>query len=814
MKYAQVYIDTNTVAIDQIFDYIVPEKFEDVIAPAMRVIVPFGKGNKSRQAFVVRLAEKTQYDHHKLKEIKEMIDLEPIIPYYLVETAMFLRDNYFCTYAEAIRTVLPSMDRIVRKITYQLCNETDSALSEQESMIYKLFKNKGSVSTTYIRNKTALSSESINKIISSFLGRKIIDSDVEFITQGKEQFDEFVILSDKDATFDDYMAIIGSRAKKQLAIIKHMLIAKEPILKKDLLQAVNTSAQVLNKLLDYGLIRIDYRSKASEVIPDQAFKEDIRANDAQKKVFKVFQNHLDEKSKKYLLFGVTGSGKTYVYFNMFKEILKKGKQCLLLVPEIALTPQMMDLVTSHFHEHVAIMHSKLTASERYYEFLKIKKGDAKIVLGARSALFMPFDDLGMIVIDEEHETSYKSSQSPRYDTVEVANHISDLTGCSLVLSSATPSIETYYKGLNGIYEILRLPDRVNNAPMPTVSIIDMRDELYHGNRSPISRILQDKIEERLANEEQIVLFLNRRGYNTYVFCRDCGYIEKCPHCEVSLTYHNNSSTMICHYCGFKKEVPTVCPDCGSKRIKYMGTGTQKIQEYVQQIFPEARVLRLDSDIARSKGSYERILNQFANKEADILIGTQMVVKGLDFEKVTLVGILLADAALNFPDINAASRTFQLTAQAAGRAGRRDLEGEVILQTYQPKDPTLVYASMHDYEGFYRHDIAHRKKMCYPPFTEIIGIFTANKDADVCIQDINKIYQEIKNLAHESGFKDIKFYEPAPAFIQKLKNKYIYHMLIRYDKDSTFKSIVREEYNQMKMSVESNVFVEINPITLL
>lgn len=812
--FAQVYIDNNATAIDQTFDYRIPENLMELLKPAMRVIVPFGKGNKLCQAFVVCINDVTEYDENKLKFIKELIDIEPIIPSYLVDTAMFLRDNYFCTYAEAIRTVLPSMDKIVYKVSYSLENESNSFENEQEKEVYDIFSFKKEITIQNIRTKTGLDIDVIKKILASFLKREIISSKEEFVSQGHEQFDEYVCLINEDVPLEDYLSIIGSRAKKQREIVEYLFERSQPVLKSDLLKETGTANAMLLKLQELSLIKIIQKNRETSNKNEQKNGKEFELTDDQKNALQIFKKHLNEKNKKYLLFGVTSSGKTQVYFKMFEEMLKQGKQCLLLVPEISLTPQMMRLVTSHFAEGVAIMHSKLSATERYGEFLKIKKGEAKIVLGARSALFMPFKDLGIIVVDEEHETSYKSSQSPRYDTVETANKISDITGCTLVLASATPSIESYYNGLNEIYEIIRLPKRINDISMPIVSITDMRKELYNGNRSPISRALNKKIADRLEKKEQTVLFLNRRGYNTYVFCRSCGYIEKCPNCEVSLTYHIDSGTLICHYCGHKKQVPQLCPECHSQKIKYMGTGTEKIQQHVQSLFPDARVLRLDSDTARSKGAYERILNQFACGDADILIGTQMVVKGLDFDKVTLAGILLADTSLNFPDINAACRTFQLVSQAAGRAGRRQVKGEVILQTYLPNDPTLVYCSNHDYEGFYQYDIAHRQKMCYPPFTEIAGIFNANEDLNACIADSNEIYQKVKSLIEGNEFHDVKLYEPAPAFIQKLKNKYIYHMLVRYEKGSMFKKYLRDEYNQIKLSVKSNVFVEINPITLL
>jgi primosomal protein N' (replication factor Y) len=399
--------------------------------------------------------------------------------------------------------------------------------------------------------------------------------------------------------------VVGSRAKKQREILSFLYEAQTPVKKETLIKELGATGAMIANLEQLGLAEITAKPKTYvKESAAQSYKSFELTAD-QKKVLAAYR--AEAECRKFLLFGVTGSGKTHVFFEMFDEALKQGKQCLLLVPEISLTPQMMALVKSRFAQTVAIMHSKLTPAQRYAEFLKIKRGEARIVLGARSAVFMPFKELGIIVVDEEHENSYKSSQSPRYDTIEVANKIADLTGCDLVLASATPSTETYYRAMLGEYRLLTLPKRVNNVPMPVIAIADMREELRNGNRTPVSRVLADAIAEKLARREQVLLFLNRRGYNTYVFCRSCGAIEMCPNCEVSLTYHKNSDSIICHYCGYKKKISETCPVCGSDKIKFMGTGTEKIQKSIEEMFPQARVMRLDSDVAAQRGAYEKVL---------------------------------------------------------------------------------------------------------------------------------------------------------------------------------------------------------------
>ncbi len=810
--FVKVFLENNSVAVDHVFEYKVPEKFNRIIRPAMRCVVPFGKGNRLCQAFVVCVSDESEYDEDKLKEIADVIDIAPVIPEYLMDVAYFLRDEYFCTFSEAINTLIPANEKIIKRLTYSATNiipDEDGAIRE----IYDLLTQKGEKNVSYLKTKTGYSTNEINEALAVLIRNKSVVQHEMFVKDGKDESFVWFLRLSGDNPLEDYLTIIGRRAKKQIEAVTFLYDngreSEEKTLKDN-----GISSAVIKTLEELGLVE-RFKKKVYGRSSDRN-AEKMPLNDEQRIVMDTFLSHLGEESKKYLLFGVTGSGKTRVFLEMFDEILKTGKQCLLLVPEISLTSQMLKGVTDRFSDKVVVVHSKLSPAMRYDAFLKVRSGEAKIVLGARSALFMPFCDLGMIVIDEEHENSYKSSQSPRYNTIEVANYISDITGATLLLSSATPSVESYHKALTGEYELLTLKERANKTPMPKVEITDMREELYHGNRTPISRELQKSIIKTKENGKQSVLFLNRRGYSTYVFCRDCGEVVKCPNCEVSLTYHMSTERLTCHYCGHTQHKPTLCPACASKRIKEMGTGTEKIESHTKAIIPSANVSRMDSDTVRYKGAFERILDDFSSQRSDILIGTQMVAKGLDFDNVNLVGIILADSYLTFPDINANQRTYQLISQAAGRAGRRDEVGRVIMQTYQPNNPTIVYSANHDYESFYSYDIAHRKDMNYPPFSEIIGIFTADEDQKRAEEDCRYMYDKIKEVLSRKGFDEniYKLYEPAPAFIQKLKNKYIFHTLIKHDKTADVKKTIRENYNELKMAVESNVFVEINPITLL
>ncbi|WP_329384332.1 replication restart helicase PriA [Anaerofustis sp. HA2171] len=807
---ANVLIDTLGVVGDKIYDYKIPDNLIKDIEIGKRVLVYFGRGKNLIPALVIGINENSEYEEDKIKDIVEILDEEVIVHQYLIDLIKYMRDNYFCTYIDALRCVLPSLEQVKRKETYSLL-ENDKQIDEKYELIVNLIKKRNALASfDYLKSKLNLSKSELKEEISYLVKKDIISKQVSYYIQ-EEKRQEVVSLSGKYENIEDYLKKIRANAIKQISVIK--ALEKGELYYEKLTELTGANRSIITKLSEMELIRTYFIDKDDEF--DLSLKEehkDVILNEEQQGVLDLYFN--ENNTNKFLLHGVTGSGKTEVYIKMFKDQINKGKQCLFLVPEIALTPQMMRNIYYRFNGEVAIMHSKLSMSKRIKEWDRVRSGKAKIVLGARSALFMPFKDLGLMVIDEEHENTYKSSQTPRYDTIDLANFISDKTGARLVLGSATPSIESYYKAFRGEYRLLEMKKRANGKDFPKVHIVDMTDEMRNGNRSPISRLLKKEIESRLKKGEQSILFMNRRGFSTYVFCRKCGYIEQCPNCDVSLTYHANTNSLKCHYCGYEKSSPNICPECGSDKIKRAGTGTQKIESHVRSLFPNARILRMDFDTTRKAGSMEKILSDFRNNKADILIGTQMVVKGHDFANVTLVGILLADTALNFPDINSPQRTFQLCTQASGRAGRASKEGSVVMQTYSPKNKTLVYSSMHDYKKFYAYDIDYRKKMNYPPFSEILGIFIANESEAKSNEDINFVYNKIKELLKEKQREDVKLYQPMEAFIHKLKNKYIMHILLRYNVDDEIKKDIRNIFSEVNKEISSTIFAEINPVTLL
>ena len=575
--------------------------------------------------------------------------------------------------------------------------------------------------------------------------------------------------------------------------------------KSELININSISQYKLNKLIEKGLLAVE---------EETVFRYNNRAYnvDYEKKLTLeqkyVLDTYNSSQNNLFLLKGVTGSGKTEVYMRMVEEVLEKNQSAIVLVPEISLTPQMIERFKGRFGKNVALFHSKLSDGERFDEWFRVKEGKAKLVVGARSAIFLPVKNLGLIIIDEEHENTYKSDQNPKYQTKEVAEFLSEQKGCRVVLGSATPTIESYYRALIGELDLLELNSRVDGKAMPPMEVIDMRNELRSGNISLFSRELFKEIQEKLSKGEQIILFLNRRGFSTFVSCRSCGYVFKCEECDISMTYHR-SGLLVCHYCGKTKRAPQKCPKCDSKYVKFFGAGTQRVEEEVKKYFKDARVLRMDVDTTRSKDSYENIYNTFKERKADILIGTQMISKGLDFKNVTLVGILAADMSINIPDYRAAERTFQIITQVAGRAGRGQKQGKVVIQTYTPEHYSLEYAVNYDYEGFYEKEFTVRALMKYPPFGKILLINGISKKEDLLKNFMHKISNVIKPLVEKEV--DVDVLGPIPCLVSKVKENYRWQIVVKGEFNSEFAKKIKEllydenknVYNDIRISMDIN-----------
>ncbi len=605
---------------------------------------------------------------------------------------------------------------------------------------------------------------------------RYIDGVKCFIPPGYFSFEDIISPVDGEESRD--FAANPGRSKKQGELLS-MLLKYGPAKKAEIRKSWGFGYETMRAVVEKGYAiegRIEKkRVPMRSVLADREAFIDFTPEQAV--AFEKLKDSIhEEKYKGYLLWGVTGSGKTRVYIEAIREALSLGRTAIILVPEISLTIQAIERFRGEFGDQVAILHSKLSDGERYDEWIRIKRGEAKIVLGVRSAIFAPLENIGVIVVDEEHESSYKADNSPRYDAIEIAAVRAKYNNAVLVLGSATPQITTFRLAEEGRLELLTMKNRYNDIALPAVHIADMRAELKRGNKSVFSERLYVEMKRCLAEKRQIILFLNRRGFSSFISCRNCGYVMKCPDCGISLTYHKQEQAAVCHYCGRKFRIPVKCPDCGSEYIKDFGTGTEKIEELCRKIFPNARAARLDLDTMSKKGSTESILDDFKNHRTDILIGTQVVAKGLDYEAVDLVGIIAADISLNIPDYRSAEKAFQLITQAAGRSGRGNKRGQVVIQTYNPDHYAVRTASMHDYESFYREEIKIRMAMKYPPFGDIIRVMTADVNEGIAGSCARSFCDEIKARFGQEA--EGRLLGPKAAHILKIKGRYRYQVLIK------------------------------------
>lgn len=725
--YAEVIINSEALEIDRPFTYKVPEEFNNEIKIGQIVKVPFGKGNKTSEGFILNLKNDDNIKF-KTKNIAAILVKDPVIDEDDINLIEFLREKTLCKYIDAFRLLIP-------------VGIMKGAKAKKKKVI-------------------VLKNEDLSNIKNPDGYKKI----VEFFKTNSGKYT-----------------------------------------KSELINEHSISQYKLNKLIENEVLSIEEESVFR--YNDRVYNKDS-AKTLTIEQENIIREYINSDDKMFLLKGVTGSGKTEVYMKLVERVLLEEKSAIILVPEIALTPQMIERFKGRFGVNVALFHSKLSDGERFDEWFRVKEGKSKVIVGARSAIFLPAKNLGLIIIDEEHENTYKSEQNPKYQTKEVAEYLSELKGCKVILGSATPSIETYYRALTGEMKLLELNSRVDNKAMPPMKVIDMRNELKGGNKSLFSRELFIAIQERLKRKEQIILFLNRRGFSTFVSCRSCGYVFKCDECDISMTYHKNG-LLICHYCGKTKREPRECPKCHSKYVKFFGAGTQRVEEEVKKYFNNVRILRMDVDTTRDKHSYERIYNTFKNGEADILIGTQMVSKGLDFKNVTLVGILAADMSINIPDYRAAERTFQIITQVAGRAGRGDKQGEVLIQTYTPQHYSLQYAVNYDYEGFYEKEFTVRAMMKYPPFGKLLLINGTSKKEELLKNFMHKITMMIKPLVESC--LDIEILGPIPCMISKVKENYRWQIVIKGEFDSYFSKNIKEilydenknVYNDIRISMDIN-----------
>ncbi|MCM3133674.1 primosomal protein N' [Paenibacillus polysaccharolyticus] len=814
MEIAKVIVDVPVKQTDRPFDYLIPDSMKEWIEVGSRVGVPFG--HRTVQGFVVDLVPRTGEESFRLKPIQELLDIVPPLSKDLVELAEWMSERYASNRILSLQVMVPTAlkgkaeryislgDALDGQVGGESSNEDvlfvwgeESTTEKVQQDIIRFVKSRGQVPLQQLSRKYPNHAALIKKLL---LGGVLLESQAIKDKLNKKTM-KSVNLAVDIAVAEEALFSFPSKAQRQKEILSFLLEMKDllPMPLKEVLSTLQVSAATIKGLEEKGLVVTEDVEVFRDPYQGRRFKptEPLKLTDEQQGVYSSINSRLQEhRHGVFLLHGVTGSGKTEVYLQTIQQCINQDRQAIVLVPEIALTPQMVERFKGRFGDQVAVMHSRLSGGERYDEWRKIREGQVKVAIGARSAVFAPFSRLGLIIMDEEHETSYKQEETPKYHARDVAVKRAQQHQAVVVLGSATPSLESYYAARSQSNDdfaplLLEMPTRALGNNLPDVRIIDMREELKDGNRSMFSRALHKGLEERLERGEQTVLLLNRRGYSTFVMCRSCGYVAGCPECDISLTYHQRSNNLRCHYCGYAEAAPETCPDCGSEHIRYFGTGTQRVEEELAKLFPGIRVIRMDVDTTTEKGAHEKLLKQFREKKADVLLGTQMVAKGLDFPDVTLVGVITADSALNLPDFRAAEKTFQLLTQVAGRAGRHQLPGEVFVQSYTPEHYSIGHASQHDYVSFVKEELLHRRNLQYPPYCRLILVTFSHEQLPVLIRLAENYTRLLKEKANAAGwlgslgrFSNEAFdvLGPVASPIPRIKNRYRFQCMIKWRGD--------------------------------
>ena len=765
---AKIIVDHRSKKVDRVFDYLIPVELEGEITVGSRVIVPFSGGNKQVEGFCVGISQES--DVKKLKYILKCSDMPRAFDEKMLEIINWMHNKYLVSYLDIIHTIVPtgSVKKGIEIIT--LLNSQISKKHTVNEIVSKLTELGGTVELSYL---LSMFDCDIRGQIRSMINSGVIKKEYKHISKVTDKKQKFVKLLISDADVEDLVQKISKKAPVQAKILKALQKKSEMPVSEFKVWSGSAQNAVLSlskkgyvKILDTEIERNPINAKLNKKTNKAV------ATPEQKNAIDNICGCINENEcKTFLLHGVTGSGKTEVFMQTIEYAVNEGKGALVLVPEISLTPQMVSRFVSRFGDRVAVLHSALSMGERYDQWKRINEGRADIVIGARSAVFSPLKNIGIIIIDEEHSDTYKSEMTPRYHAKDVALMRAKQYGAVTVMASATPCVESMYKARNSKYTLLTMQKRYNENAMPQISVIDMRAELEGGNKSMFSDSLRNEIERNLENKEQTILFLNRRGFSTFVSCRSCGYVAKCPNCNISLTYHRFSNDLKCHYCGYTHSNYNICPSCKSKYIRYFGGGTQKVEEEIKKLFPNASVLRMDIDTTGKKQSHEILLNKFSEEKIDILIGTQMVAKGLDFENVTLVGVISADTMLHINDYRSAERTFSVLEQVTGRAGRGEKSGRAVIQTYDPENVAISLVKNHNYNEFYESEILARKLMQYPPFSEIICVMFTGHNQVLTSRAAMYFLKNFKNTdAHILG--------PIPAAISKINNKYRYQIIIK------------------------------------
>ncbi len=814
---AKVAVARAVYSIDRPYDYLVPSQLEGRLIPGMRVLIPFAAGNRASEGIVLSIQEEGSAGRN-LKLIQAALDEEPVLDRKGIQLALWMRERYFCTMYDCVKAMLPAgltfslRDRV--SLVPGLDRETALAAAGDAPSAQKLLDllwswgGAGDMEQIRLAFGPADPNPAIRRLTEA--GAAVLETSAQRGVGDKTEKVAVLAISSEDA-----MALVTPRRRSAPLryAVTELLCALGAASAKELCYFTGASMPTLKSLEKSGILTLE----TQEVFRRPSWEEVEPApppilNDEQRAAFEgLDQMAARGQAAAALLYGVTGSGKTQVYVSLIRRTLERGKTALVLVPEIVLTPQLLRIFSAHFGRQVAVQHSSLRAGERYDEWKRIRRGEAQVVIGTRSAVFAPLENLGLIILDEEQEISYKAENTPRYHAREVAKYRCVQHGALLVLGSATPSVETMYRARQGRYALFTLRRRYNQRAMPQVTIVDMKEELRQGNATDLSGRLRRELEENFQRQEQSILFLNRRGASRMVFCGECGQTPECPRCSVKLTYHSANNRLMCHYCGFSQPLPAACPACGGM-LNFVGTGTQRVEEELRELYPFAQVLRMDTDTVSAAHPHEELLERFRREKIPVLVGTQMVAKGLDFENVTLVGVIAPDLALYVDDFRAGERTFSLLTQVVGRAGRGERLGRAVIQTYTPDNDVIRCAARQDYDAFYEGEIALRQLRQYPPFLDLILLTVSGTDEEAVLRCCARLRQELeRELPRLSG--PWKLLGPAPAAVARVNNRYRYRLTLSAQNSRELRGLLAGLLRWVSRDKESrgvSVYADIDP----
>lgn len=809
---AQIIVDVPVNRTNRPFDYRVPPWLRPLIRVGSRVVVPFGP--RQLQGYVIGIVEDEEAfpDLSRIKDVVQVQDDTPPLTPELLKMSEWMSKQYLCPWVTAVQAMLPA---VLKGKSEKWLTATDSLEEDacaRSGLLWELFR-KRQIPLAEVEKQ--FPEEYL--LVPGWIQSGLLATEYQVRDRITRKQQSFVRSLLDAAGLEQAIGSLTARAEQMRRVLELLLMHKEQSLSVQMLRdEYGITRSPLKSLEAKGWIAIDQVEVYRDPYANRRFQEKQKPTFTpvqEAALAPILQSIESGEYGSYLLHGVTGSGKTEVYLEAIERTLEKGREAIFLVPEISLTPQMVERFKARFGADVAVLHSALSQGERYDEWRKIIRNQVKVVVGARSAIFAPFRNVGLIVIDEEHESSYKQEETPRYHAREVALWRAKENQGVLVMGSATPALETYALATRGRYELLRMPERVGNRPMPQVHVVDMREELQAQNRSMFSRKLHEMIADRLAKEEQMVIFLNRRGFSTFVMCRSCGYTMRCIHCDISLTYHKTNHTARCHYCGYTIAQPKHCPECQSEHIRFFGTGTQKVEAELAKLFPGIRVIRMDVDTTSRKGSHEELLNKFRSGQGDVLLGTQMIAKGLDFPRVTLAGIIAADTSLHLPDFRAAEKTFQLLTQVGGRAGRHELDGDVVIQTYTPEHYSIEHATRHDYEAFYQDEMLQRRRTGYPPYFRLVLITFSHEDVPVVIRGAHTMADYLRQRLAQTTV----LLGPVASPIARVKDRFRFQIMLKYRDEPQLSDLLAqataafEEWNKQQKVLMT---IDVDPYVLL